>query len=138
MTTANDLGIFAWNGYSVSLLVREGDVVAGRTVVDLAGPGPSVRLNNNGEVFFLAALNAGQTGLLRTNIPHTPPTWTMAPTPARPTGASRSMTSSITSACSAAGHDPADLDDGTGAGLPDGGVTIDDLIFFLIHFFNGC
>lgn len=33
---------------------------------------------------------------------------------------------------------PADLDDGSGLNLPDGGVTIDDLIFFLRRFENGC
>jgi len=32
----------------------------------------------------------------------------------------------------------ADVDDGTGTGTPDGGVTIDDLLFFLAHFAAGC
>jgi hypothetical protein len=32
---------------------------------------------------------------------------------------------------------PADLDDGTASGTPDGGVTIDDLLFFLDLFANG-
>jgi hypothetical protein len=32
---------------------------------------------------------------------------------------------------------PADLDDGSGAGTPDGGVTIDDLIYFLVMFDAG-
>ena len=32
---------------------------------------------------------------------------------------------------------PADLDDGTGTGTPDGGITIDDLLYFLIAFENG-
>ena len=32
----------------------------------------------------------------------------------------------------------ADLDDGTGAGQPDGGITIDDLLFFLLKFEQGC
>src|SRR6185295_2899858 len=33
---------------------------------------------------------------------------------------------------------PADLDDGSGTGAPDGGVTIEDLLFFLSHFQGGC
>ena len=33
---------------------------------------------------------------------------------------------------------PADLDDGSGTGLPDGAVTIDDLLFFLAHYEGGC
>lgn len=33
---------------------------------------------------------------------------------------------------------PADLDNGTGQGTPDGGVTIDDLLFFLTQFEEGC
>jgi hypothetical protein len=33
---------------------------------------------------------------------------------------------------------PADLDDGSGTGLPDGGVTIDDLLYFLSRFNSGC
>lgn len=32
---------------------------------------------------------------------------------------------------------PADLDDGTGSGTPDGGVTIDDLLFYLTNFADG-
>jgi photosystem II stability/assembly factor-like uncharacterized protein len=32
---------------------------------------------------------------------------------------------------------PADMDDGTGAGTPDGGVTIDDLLYFLTAYANG-
>lgn len=32
---------------------------------------------------------------------------------------------------------PADLDDGSGTGTPDGAVTIDDLIFFLVGFEAG-
>ncbi len=32
---------------------------------------------------------------------------------------------------------PADFDDGTATGTPDGGVTIDDLLFFLQLFYNG-
>lgn len=32
----------------------------------------------------------------------------------------------------------ADVDDGSGTGTPDGGVTIDDLLFFLFRFENGC
>ena len=33
---------------------------------------------------------------------------------------------------------PADLDDGTGTGTPDGGVDINDLLFFLAHYESGC
>jgi predicted outer membrane repeat protein len=33
---------------------------------------------------------------------------------------------------------PADLDDGSGTGSPDGGVTIDDLLYFLARFEGGC
>lgn len=33
---------------------------------------------------------------------------------------------------------PADMDNGSGAGTPDGGVTIDDLLFFLARFESGC
>lgn len=33
---------------------------------------------------------------------------------------------------------PADLDDGSGNGAPDGGVTIDDILYFLQHFEGGC
>lgn len=33
---------------------------------------------------------------------------------------------------------PADLDNGTGSGVPDEGVTIEDLLFFLQHFELGC
>lgn len=32
----------------------------------------------------------------------------------------------------------ADLDDGSGSGVPDGGVDINDLLFFLTHFEAGC
>src|SRR6185295_16707079 len=32
---------------------------------------------------------------------------------------------------------PADFDDGTGAGQPDGGITIDDLLYYLNLFRNG-
>ncbi|MGD9789544.1 MAG: GC-type dockerin domain-anchored protein [Phycisphaerales bacterium] len=32
----------------------------------------------------------------------------------------------------------ADVDDGTGTGTPDGGVTIDDLLYFLSRFNAGC
>jgi len=32
----------------------------------------------------------------------------------------------------------ADLDEGTGTGTPDGGVTIDDLLFYLGRFASGC
>lgn len=32
----------------------------------------------------------------------------------------------------------ADVDDGTSTGTPDGGVTIDDLLFFLLRFEQGC
>lgn len=32
----------------------------------------------------------------------------------------------------------ADIDDGSATGTPDGGVTIDDLLFFLAHFEQGC
>ena len=32
----------------------------------------------------------------------------------------------------------ADLDDGSGAGTPDGGVDINDLLFFLAHYEAGC
>lgn len=31
-----------------------------------------------------------------------------------------------------------DLDDGSGTGNPDGGVDINDLLFFLVHFESGC
>ncbi len=37
----------------------------------------------------------------------------------------------------AAGACPADVDDGTGSGIPDGGVTIDDLLYFLELFETG-
>ena len=30
------------------------------------------------------------------------------------------------------------IDDGSGRGLPDGGVDINDLLFFLVHFEAGC
>ena len=33
---------------------------------------------------------------------------------------------------------PADLDDGSGTGTPDGGVTIDDLLYYLQRFEAGC
>lgn len=33
---------------------------------------------------------------------------------------------------------PSDLDDGTGNGVPDGGVTVDDILYFLQHFEGGC
>ncbi len=33
---------------------------------------------------------------------------------------------------------PADVDDGSGSGSPDGGVTIDDLLYFLERFAAGC
>ncbi len=33
---------------------------------------------------------------------------------------------------------PADLDDGSGTGIPDGGITIDDLLYFLGHYEGGC
>lgn len=33
---------------------------------------------------------------------------------------------------------PADVDDGSGTGTTDGGVTIDDLIYFLTRFESGC
>gem|GEM_PF-2603280 len=33
---------------------------------------------------------------------------------------------------------PADLDNGTGAGTPDNGVDINDLLYFLLHFEEGC
>ena len=32
---------------------------------------------------------------------------------------------------------PADIDDGTGTGTPDGGVTIDDLVYFLSAYAEG-
>jgi hypothetical protein len=32
----------------------------------------------------------------------------------------------------------ADVDDGTGTGTQDGAVTIDDLLYFLLHFEQGC
>jgi hypothetical protein len=35
-------------------------------------------------------------------------------------------------------HCPADLDNGTGAGTPDSGIDINDLLFFLAHFEAGC
>lgn len=35
------------------------------------------------------------------------------------------------------GSCPADLDDGTGTGLPDGGVDVNDLIYFLHEFEEG-
>ncbi len=38
----------------------------------------------------------------------------------------------------APGTCPADLDDGSGEGLPDGGVTIDDLLHFLMRYEGGC
>lgn len=37
-----------------------------------------------------------------------------------------------------AGTCPADVDDGSGEGAPDGGVTIDDLLYFLSRFEEGC
>lgn len=33
---------------------------------------------------------------------------------------------------------PADIDDGSGTGTPDGGVTFDDLIYYLLRFDSGC
>lgn len=33
---------------------------------------------------------------------------------------------------------PADLDNGSGSGVPDGGVTIDDLLYFLLRYEGGC
>jgi hypothetical protein len=33
---------------------------------------------------------------------------------------------------------PADLDNGTGNGIPDSGVDINDLLFFHVHFEGGC
>lgn len=33
---------------------------------------------------------------------------------------------------------PSDLDDGTGAGVPDGGTDVNDLLYFLEHFELGC
>ena len=33
---------------------------------------------------------------------------------------------------------PSDLDDGSGTGTPDGGVDINDLLFFLTHYEAGC
>ena len=41
------------------------------------------------------------------------------------------LTSAAAPAC------PADLDDGSGTGTPDGGVTIDDLVFFITAFSAG-
>ena len=32
----------------------------------------------------------------------------------------------------------ADVDDGSGSGVPDGGVTIDDLLYFLLRYEAGC
>ena len=32
----------------------------------------------------------------------------------------------------------ADLDDGSGTGVPDDGVTIDDLVYFITRFEGGC
>ena len=37
-----------------------------------------------------------------------------------------------------AGDAMADVDDGTGAGRPDGGVDINDLLYFLAHYETGC
>ncbi|QQS08050.1 MAG: immunoglobulin domain-containing protein [Phycisphaerales bacterium] len=37
-----------------------------------------------------------------------------------------------------AGNTVADLDDGSGDGVPDGAVTIDDLLYYLAHFSAGC
>ena len=36
------------------------------------------------------------------------------------------------------GHPDADLDDGSGTGDGDGGVTIDDLTYYLNRFAAGC
>ncbi len=33
---------------------------------------------------------------------------------------------------------PADLDDGSGSGVRDGAVTIDDLLYFVAHYEGGC
>ncbi len=33
---------------------------------------------------------------------------------------------------------PADLDNGSGSGVPDGGITIDDLLYFLLRYEGGC
>jgi hypothetical protein len=33
---------------------------------------------------------------------------------------------------------PADLDDGSGSGTPDGGITLDDLLYFIQRFESGC
>ncbi len=46
-------------------------------------------------------------------------------------GLTSSQVASLDTGCSA------DLDDGSGSGTPDGGVTIDDLLFFLTYFANG-
>jgi hypothetical protein len=32
----------------------------------------------------------------------------------------------------------ADVDDGSGSGTPDGGVTIDDLLYFIARYEAGC
>jgi hypothetical protein len=37
-----------------------------------------------------------------------------------------------------AGVSNADLDNGSGTGTADGVVTIDDLLYFLVRFENGC
>jgi hypothetical protein len=36
------------------------------------------------------------------------------------------------------GDERSDLDDGSGTGVRDGGITIDDYIYFAYYFENGC
>jgi len=54
------------------------------------------------------------------------------------TGCSGGTTTSSLATLAVNNPCPADLDNGTGAGTPDGGVDINDLLYFLEHFESGC
>jgi len=47
-------------------------------------------------------------------------------------------TNAASRATKSRGTAAADVDDGSGAGLRDGGVTIDDLLYFLGRYGSGC
>ncbi len=124
-------------------VVNTGDAVSLGVVVDTFGAHITYQWRRNGTVVIDAGHISGATTPTLTINPATgtdTDTYDVVITRSSPCNPSSVMTTSETGVL-AVRHSAAcaaDVDDGTGSGTPDGGVTIDDLLYFLSRFNLGC
>jgi hypothetical protein len=70
VSSANDFVLLGWNGSSLSVILREGDALAGSSLQSILGTGGiNASLNDAGQILFWAELADGREGVFMTMIP---------------------------------------------------------------------